>query len=87
MDNDGLIGLEDMRKFLMSYSDDDALEDGACENMLYDIIEWWSRDNEKDEKANFDTPAEWNNGPKFISFTVFQDLLNEVNDSIRKEKF
>ena len=42
MDGDDSIGLEDMRKFVMSYSDASPTEEGAFENMMETIIDAYS---------------------------------------------
>lgn len=73
MDHDGMIGLEDMRKFLLSYSR--AFENGEIQAMLVEITNLSA--NKMDPES----------GPKFITFDAFEKLLNDVNDSIRKEIF
>ena len=84
MDKDGVIAYEDIRKFMMSYSES-ALEEGAIETMLEEIVETYKAKPKSEEEATaaFAVPG-GSPGPKHISFAQFQDLLNEVNDSIKK---
>lgn len=89
MDKDGQIGIEDMRKFLMTFSEDagEAATDAALEAMLEEIVQLYLRKHnqvDEDEHPAMVMPVNWQEKPKFINFAQFQDLLNEVNDSIKK---
>ena len=71
MDHDGMIGFEDMRKFLLSYSS--YFEEGEIQAMLKEITNLSANKNEPDM------------GSRSITFDAFEKLMNLVNDSIRKE--
>jgi len=64
VDHDGMIGLEDMRKFLISYSDN-VPENVEMQTMLREIILGIPK------KIINLSPEGWDLGPKFITFEVF----------------
>lgn len=85
MDKDGMIGIDDMRKFLLSYSDK-VLESGEMLKMLQEIACIYSNDKNKmviKKKASATEVDNLESGAKYITMEVFKGLLNEVNDSIR----
>ena len=89
MDHDGQIGLEDMRKFLMSYADNatEATSDGMLQGILEEIVLLYKKKHnelDEDDHPAMIAPANWDVQPKSINFAQFSDLLNEVNDSIKK---
>lgn len=88
MDKDNKLGLEDIRKFMLSLKNEDDederdidKENAELEEMQKQIIKAYKPKQEMDMS---DQPEDWNTGPWFIDYATFEAMLNEVNDSIKK---
>ena len=84
MDKDNMIGQEDIRRFLMAFSDGggETTADDVIQTMLSEIIVAFEQKNKPDEESPRGQPPGWESAPKYINFEQFKDLLDEVNNSI-----
>ena len=81
-DQDGEISVDDIRKFLQSYSESSKhCDETSINNMITEIITVYRPDQAlKTEEI----PTEWRAGPRSLSYNHFSAMLNEINDSIAR---
>ena len=74
--------MEDIRKFLQSYSESSKhCDENSINNMITEIITVYRPDQAlKTEEI----PSEWRAGPRSLSYNHFSAMLNEINDSIAR---